>query len=76
MYTGGPNYKQDIPSPLSLLGPYIYQVVNYSVSFRNPNNGVHTNNFEATWSAAKRKFKKMNGTKRKYIKSYLKEYIW
>lgn len=74
-YTGGPNYSENMPTPLALLGPYTHHVVNHSLYFKDPLTGVHTNNIEATWSAAKRKFKSMNGTNRSLVQSYLDEYM-
>ena len=76
VYTGGPNYPPSLPSPLSLLGPYTHQIVNHSINYKDPVTGVHTNNIEATWGAAKRKFKMMNGTRRNHLQSYVDEYCW
>jgi transposase-like protein len=76
VYTGGPNYSNIEGSPLALLGPYLHCVVNHSLHYKDPETGVHTNNIEATWGAAKRRFKAMNGSTRFYLQSYVDEYCW
>ena len=76
VYTGGPNYPMNMQSPLALLGPYNHCTVNHSLWFKDPVTGVNTNAIEGSWSAAKRKFKAMNGTKRSELQSYVDEYVW
>jgi transposase-like protein len=76
VYTGGPDYPTTIPSPLALLGPFLHQVVNHSLCFKDPVTGVNTNAIEGTWCAAKKKFKNMNGTTKRHLQSYVDEYCW
>lgn len=75
-YTGGPNRNIDLPTPLSLLGPYQHQFVNHSEHFVDPITGCHTNSIEGSWALCKRKFKYMFGTSSNHIPSYLDEFIW
>ncbi|KCZ79422.1 hypothetical protein H312_03188 [Anncaliia algerae PRA339] len=75
VYTGGPNYNKT-HTPLALLGPYNHYVVNHSVNYKDPITGVHTNNIEAFWNSAKRKFKQMYGTKIEFVPRYLDEFMW
>ena len=50
--------------------------VNHSKIFKNPYIGVNTNNIECLWRDAKMKNKKMYGTNREMIESYLCEFLW
>jgi len=60
---------------LAQLG-YVHQTVNHSIQYVNPANGVHTNNIESRWNAAKAKFKRMFGVHREFIPEYLDEHVW
>ncbi|CAF1619035.1 unnamed protein product, partial [Didymodactylos carnosus] len=55
---------------------YIHLTVNHSISFVNPNTGVHTQNIENTWMLAKRKHKKQGGFNRHLLQTYLEEFMW
>lgn len=48
--------------------------VNHSVSFKDPETGVHTNAIEGTWSAIKRKLSSRTVTDQ--FDFYLAEYVW
>ena len=50
--------------------------VNHSLNFKNPQNGAHTNGIESTWNSAKIHFKAMRGANRKYLATYLNEFMW
>ena len=54
---------------------YIHQTVNHARNFV-AQNGVHTNDIESLWSACKSKFKRMHGSHRSFIPSYLDELMW
>ena len=54
---------------------YNHRTVNRSLTFVAPY-GTHTKSIEATWRAAKRQFKEMNGVSRLYLQAYLDEYSW
>ena len=54
-----------------------HQTVNHSINFVDPATGVHTQNAESNWSAAKEKLKKMKGnTNSNFVQEYLQEFIW
>ena len=55
---------------------YFHATVNHSENFCDPSTGVHTNTVECMWSEAKRKNKKMYGTNRQLIDSYMSEWLW
>lgn len=55
---------------------YAHMTVNHSQNFVHPDTGVHTQGIESFWSHAKKKLKRMNGTKRELFDSYLKEFEW
>lgn len=55
---------------------YRHQTVNHSKNFVNPATGAHTNNVENYWKRAKSIFKRMNGTQKEMIPSYLDEFMW
>ena len=50
-------------------------MVNHSVKFVDPKD-KGTQKIESIWRVAKQKFKAMNGVDRKYLDSYLTEFIW
>lgn len=55
----------------------IHGTVNHSVNFVDPASGVHTQNAESNWSAAKEKLKKMKGnTNSNFLQEYLQEFTW
>ena len=60
---------------ISSLG-YTHQTVNHSRNFWDPVTNVCTNHVEAYWNAVKRRFKKMFGTAKTMIPSYLDEHMW
>ena len=52
-------------------------MVNHKYNFVDPNNHVlHSNAIESSWRYGKQKFKDMHGVDRRYIQSYLDEYMW
>ncbi|CAF1136327.1 unnamed protein product, partial [Brachionus calyciflorus] len=55
---------------------YMHLTVNHDLHFVDPKTGVHTNGIESIWCAAKAYFKKMRGTNRLYLQSYLDEFYW
>lgn len=76
VYTGGPNYSTERPSPLSLLGPYVHQVVCHRYEFVDTNTGVHTNHIEGLWGGAKKIFRNMHGCLNSSIQDYLYVFMW
>lgn len=62
----------------NVLGEYGYNhlTVNHSLNFVDPATGSHTQNVECMWSHAKSKLKRMRGTTREMVGSYLVEYMW
>jgi hypothetical protein len=61
-------------SSLSRLG-YNHLTVNHSKSFKNPNNGAHTNSMEGTWRHAKSAFPEYR-RKKEYSAGYLAKYLF
>jgi len=55
---------------------YDHRTVNHSQNFVNPITGAHTNNVESYWKRAKAVFKRMNGTSKDMVPSYLDEFMW
>lgn len=55
---------------------YTHRTVNHSRNFVNPADGSHTNNVENYWKRAKAAFKRMNGTQKDMIASYLDDFMW
>lgn len=55
---------------------YRHGTVNHRHHFRDPVTGVHTNNVESMWNAAKFEIKRMRGTLDDQIPGYLEEYMW
>ena len=61
---------------LTALG-YNHQTINHSLHFVDPQNDeIHTQTVESMWHSAKRKFKRMCGTTKILLPSYLDEYAW
>ena len=56
--------------------PFIHRVVNHKAHFVDRATGVHTNNVEAMWKAAKASFKRMNGVPSEHIQSHLDEWLF
>lgn len=50
---------------------FIHRTVNHSQGFIDHETGVHTNNVEAYWSSIKRVFKRMYGTTKNHVPSYI-----
>ena len=50
--------------------------VNHSLNFVDPVTQAHTNGVESIWNSAKTQFKTMRGVSRKYLDSYLTEFMW
>ena len=55
---------------------YNHMTVNHSVHFVDPNTGANTQKVESMWRNAKMKNKKMYGTHRNMLDSYLCEFMW
>ena len=53
-----------------------HQTVNHSYNFVDPDNGTHTETVECMWREAKEKNKKMYGTHRDMLESYMAEFLW
>lgn len=60
------------------LGAYGYQhlTVNHSLHFIDPTTGADTQRIESLWSAAKSKLKRIRGTSRDMLPTYLVEFLW
>ena len=58
------------------LPQYQHQMVNHSLNFVDPVTGVHTQHVESYWNKAKLKFKRMHGSRRDLLPSYLEERMW
>lgn len=56
--------------------PFTHRVVNHRAHFIDRATGVHTNNVEAMWKAAKASFKRMNGVSSERIQSHLDEWLF
>ena len=50
--------------------------VNHSRHFVDPQTGVHTQAIESYWARAKSKLKRMRGTRKEILPSYLDEFMW
>ena len=55
---------------------YRHMDVNHSKNFVDPVTGAHTQSVESMWRDAKMQNKKMCGTHRSLIDSYLCEFLW
>ena len=53
-----------------------HRVVNHSLHFVDPANGVHTQHAESYWNRVKTKFKRMKGVHESMLPSYLDEFMW
>lgn len=60
----------------ALPGNYLHRTVNHSRHFVDPATGSHTNGVESYWSRIKANFKRMHGTSKEMIPSYLDEHMW
>src|SRR6218665_24867 len=60
----------------NLSGNYRHETVNYSWNFVDPITGAHTNNVKSYWKQAKAIFKRMKGTFKEMVPSYLGKFIW
>lgn len=60
------------------LGAYGYHhlTVNHSLHFVDPGTGADTQRIESLWSAAKSKLKRIRGTSRDMLPTYLVEFLW
>jgi len=55
---------------------YQHNKVNHKYNFVDPSTGVHTQNVERMWGAAKWGNKRRRGTARNFLDSYMAEYMW
>ena len=55
---------------------YTHLMVNHSENFVDPYIGAHTNTIEGVWNAVKKKLKRMCGTFKHQLPSYLDEFNW
>ena len=55
---------------------YTHRMVNHSENFVDPYTGAHTNTIEGVWNADKKKLKRMCGTFKHQLPSYLDEFNW
>ncbi len=53
-----------------------HQTVNHSLNFVDPETLAHTNSIESVWNSGKIQFKTMRGVSRKFLNSYLTEFMW
>ncbi len=53
-----------------------HKTVNHSLNFVDPVTMAHTNGIESVWCSGKTQFKTMRGVSRKYLNSYLTEFMW
>ena len=53
-----------------------FGTVNHSISFVNPQTGVHTQIVESYWNRVKSRFKRMKGVHLTQLLSYLDEFMW
>ena len=51
-------------------------MVNHSENFVDPYIGAHTNTIEGVWNIVKKKLKRMCGTFKHQLPSYLDEFNW
>ena len=54
---------------------HVHRIVNHRQQFVSPQD-VHTNRIESLWAQCKYKFKRMHGTSRTFIPTYLDEFMW
>lgn len=54
---------------------YIHNCVNHSISFKDPETGIHTNTIEGLWNGLKIQIKPRNRTKTN-VNEYIMEFIW
>ena len=55
---------------------YTHLMVNHSENFVDPYIGAHTNTIEGVWNIVKKKLKRMCGTFKHQLPSYLDEFNW
>ena len=55
---------------------YTHLMVNHSENFVDPYIGAHTNTIEGVWNTVKKKLKRMCGTFKHQLPSYLDEFNW
>ena len=55
---------------------YANLMVNHSENFVDPYTGAHTNTIEGVWNSVKKKLKRMRGTFKHQLPSYLDEFNW
>ena len=55
---------------------YTHLMVNHCENFVDPYTGAHTNTIEGVWNAVKKKLKRMCGTFKHQLPSYLDEFNW
>ena len=55
---------------------YTHLMVNHSENFVDPYTGAHTNTIEGVWNAVKKKLKRMCGTFKHQLPTYLDEINW
>jgi len=78
IFTVGTTIWSDEWAAYRTLGQVGYQhvTVNHSRFYVDPNTGVHTNDIESRWNAAKKRFRQMFGVHREFIAEYLDEHMW
>ena len=55
---------------------YQHKTVNHDLHFVDPTTLAHTNSIESVWNSAKIHLKAMRGVSRRYLNSYLDEFLW
>lgn len=55
---------------------YRHLMLNHSLKFKNPENGVHTNSIEGMWSTIKRSLSISTNHCKDHFDGYLAEYMW
>jgi transposase-like protein len=62
---------------ISVSGVYAHSVVIHNENFINPNDAaIHTQNIENLWGRLKSGFKRMRGTRKCLLRSYLADFMW